>query len=46
MFLEALAAGRGSKERDRYIFREGRGENGELPPNDWISLFGGPAGSV
>ena len=43
MFLEALAAGRGSKERDRYIFREGRGENGELPPNDWISLFGGPA---
>ena len=27
MFLEALAAGRGSKERDRYIFREGRGEN-------------------
>ncbi len=29
--------------RDRYIFREGRGEHGELPPNDWQSLFGGPA---
>ena len=43
LFLEALAAGRGSAERDRYIFREGRGEHGELPPNDWISLFGGPA---
>lgn len=43
MFLEALAAGRGSAARDRYIFREGRGENGELPPNDWQSLFGGPA---
>lgn len=43
MFLEALAAGRGSAARDRYIFREGRGEHGELPPNDWQSLFGGPA---
>ena len=29
--------------RDRYIFREGRGERGELPPNDWTSNFGGPA---
>ncbi|HEY5853832.1 MAG TPA: alpha-amylase family glycosyl hydrolase [Aldersonia sp.] len=29
--------------RDRYIFREGRGEHGELPPNDWTSNFGGPA---
>ena len=43
MFLEALAAGRGSSARDRYIFREGRGENGALPPNEWQSLFGGPA---
>ncbi|MBT1181987.1 glycoside hydrolase family 13 protein [Bifidobacterium sp. CP2] len=43
MFQEALAAGRGSAARDRYIFREGRGSNGELPPNDWQSLFGGPA---
>lgn len=43
MFLEALAAGRESAARDRYIFREGRGENGELPPNDWQPLFGGPA---
>ncbi|WEV63945.1 glycoside hydrolase family 13 protein [Bifidobacterium sp. ESL0732] len=42
-FQEALQAGRGSKARDRYIFREGRGKNGELPPNDWQSLFGGPA---
>ena len=43
MFIEALAAGRGSAARDRYIFRDGRGEHGELPPNDWQSLFGGPA---
>ncbi|KFI45159.1 alpha-glucosidase [Bifidobacterium bohemicum] len=42
-FQEALKAGRGSAARDRYIFREGRGENGELPPNNWQSLFGGPA---
>ncbi|KAB8288443.1 alpha-amylase [Bifidobacterium ramosum] len=42
-FKEALAAAPGSPERDRYIFRNGRGQNGELPPNDWQSLFGGPA---
>ncbi|WP_164234583.1 glycoside hydrolase family 13 protein [Microbacterium hydrocarbonoxydans] len=42
-FQEALAAGRGSAARDRYIFREGRGENGEEPPTDWESVFGGPA---
>ena len=29
--------------RDRYIFRPGRGADGELPPNDWQSVFGGPA---
>ncbi|GAA4142693.1 glycoside hydrolase family 13 protein [Actinomadura keratinilytica] len=42
-FQEALAAGPGSPARDRYVFRDGRGENGELPPNDWRSTFGGPA---
>ena len=31
-FRAALAAGPGSPERDRYIFRPGRGEHGELPP--------------
>ncbi|MEY4990884.1 MAG: hypothetical protein RIS08_1110 [Actinomycetota bacterium] len=39
-FQEALKAGRGSKERERFIFREGRGENGELPPSDLASHFG------
>ncbi|BDM67769.1 alpha-glucosidase [Streptomyces nigrescens] len=29
--------------RQRYVFRAGRGEHGELPPNDWESVFGGPA---
>ncbi|QIG40953.1 glycoside hydrolase family 13 protein [Microbacterium sp. 4R-513] len=42
-FQEALAAGRGSAARERYIFREGRGEDGAEPPADWESVFGGPA---
>ena len=42
-FQEALAAGPGSAERARYLFRDGKGENGELPPNNWESIFGGPA---
>ncbi|MEJ8647683.1 glycoside hydrolase family 13 protein [Streptomyces sp. MS1.AVA.3] len=29
--------------RQRYLFRPGKGESGELPPNDWESVFGGPA---
>ncbi|MEU5212258.1 alpha-amylase family glycosyl hydrolase [Streptomyces sp. NPDC020742] len=29
--------------RQRYLFRPGRGAHGELPPNDWESVFGGPA---
>src|SRR5688572_13611821 len=42
-FRAALVAGPGSPERARYLFREGRGESGELPPNNWESVFGGPA---
>ena len=42
-FQAALAAGPGSPERARYIFREGRGEDGSLPPNNWLSVFGGSA---
>ncbi|TCO52216.1 alpha-glucosidase [Kribbella antiqua] len=41
-FQEALAADKGSAARDRYIFREGDGE-GEQPPSDWDSVFGGSA---
>ncbi|MGW0733214.1 glycoside hydrolase family 13 protein [Streptomyces sp. NPDC002851] len=33
----------GGAERELYHFRPGRGESGELPPNDWESVFGGPA---
>ncbi|POX46059.1 glycoside hydrolase family 13 protein [Streptomyces sp. Ru72] len=42
-FKRAVAEGPGSPLRDRYHFRPGKGENGELPPNDWESIFGGPA---
>ncbi len=42
-FQEALAAVPGSPERARYMFRDGKGEHGELPPNNWESVFGGPA---
>jgi alpha-glucosidase len=36
-FVAALAAGPGSPERDRYIFRD--------EPTDWLSVFGGSAWS-
>ncbi len=42
-FVQAVRAGAGSQERSRFIFRNGRGEHGELPPNNWPSIFGGPA---
>jgi alpha-glucosidase len=42
-FQAALNEVEGSAERDFYHFKDGRGENGELPPNNWLSLFGGPA---
>jgi alpha-glucosidase len=42
-FVEALATGPHSAARDLFWFRSGRGEHGELPPNDWQSIFGGPA---
>lgn len=42
-FRAALASLPGSRARDRYIFRRGRGQHGELPPNNWISAFGGSA---
>ncbi|WP_417509792.1 glycoside hydrolase family 13 protein [Microbacterium sp.] len=40
-FQQALKAAPGSPERARYIFRDGKGENGEIPPNNWESVFGG-----
>jgi len=40
-FKAALAAAPGSRERNRYIFRDGSGPHGDLPPNNWRSVFGG-----
>ncbi|WP_243640563.1 glycoside hydrolase family 13 protein [Nocardioides jejuensis] len=40
-FQAALAGDEAA--RDRYLFRPGKGEAGELPPNNWESIFGGPA---
>ncbi|WP_017610873.1 glycoside hydrolase family 13 protein [Nocardiopsis xinjiangensis] len=42
-FREAVAAEPGSPERSRYLFRDGRGPDGSEPPNNWTSIFGGPA---
>ncbi len=42
-FRAALAGGPGAPERDRYLFRPGQGPRGDEPPNDWQSVFGGPA---
>lgn len=42
-FQKALANGAGSPERARFHFADGRGEAGELPPNNWRAMFGGPA---
>lgn len=50
-FQEAVRSGPGSTARERFIFRgpgsslekEGRTGAGEEPPNDWQSMFGGPA---
>ncbi|HEX2131670.1 MAG TPA: glycoside hydrolase family 13 protein [Actinophytocola sp.] len=39
-FDEALRAAPYSPERDRYVFRDGHGDD---PPNNWLSVFGGPA---
>lgn len=44
-FKEAVAATQGSAERARYHFLPGRGEDGSSPPNNWRSVFGGPAWS-
>ncbi|RQP08461.1 MAG: DUF3459 domain-containing protein [Microbacteriaceae bacterium] len=42
-FQEALSSPPGSPARARYMFRDGKGERGELPPNNWESVFGGGA---
>lgn len=42
-FKSALSSKPDSPERALFHFRDGKGSKGEQPPNNWISLFGGPA---
>ena len=42
-FEAALADVPGGKDRERYMFHAGRGPNGNRPPNNWTSIFGGSA---
>jgi alpha-glucosidase len=39
-FQAALKSPKGSPERDRYVFRDGKGENGEIRPSELVSHFG------
>ena len=43
LFRRAIEGGPDAPERDLYVFSEGRGEHGEEPPNNWTSIFHGPA---
>jgi alpha-glucosidase len=42
-FRAALESPPGSAERALFHFRDGRGTDGNEPPTNWVSLFGGPA---
>ena len=42
-FQEAAKAAPDHPSRLRYHIRDGQGDDGELPPNNWTSMFGGPA---
>ena len=42
-FQAALKSAPNSIERNRYMFRDGKGAGGDLPPNNWEAVFGGPA---
>lgn len=42
-FKAALASSPNSPARNRFHFYDGRGAAGELPPNNWESVFGGPS---
>jgi alpha-glucosidase len=40
-FRQAVAAGPGSPERERFWFRPGLGVDGNIMPTDWVSSFSG-----
>ena len=44
-WFRAAMASPDAPERALFVIRPGRGPNGEEPPNNWPSVFGGPAWS-
>lgn len=42
-WFQAVLARPDAPERALFIIRPGRGPNGDEPPNNWPSMFGGPA---
>jgi alpha-glucosidase len=42
-FRAVLEGGPDAPERDLFVIRPGRGPDGSQPPNNWPSVFGGPA---
>jgi alpha-glucosidase len=42
-FQAALIAEPGSPARERYVFRSGKGPDGDEPPTNWTAVFGGCA---
>lgn len=42
-FRAVLAGGKNAPQRSRFVIRAGRGATGAEPPNNWPSVFGGPA---
>jgi alpha-glucosidase len=42
-FQAALVDVPAGAARSRFLFRDGKGSGGSLPPNNWVSVFGGPA---
>ena len=44
-FISAKEGGDGHEAESRFIIRQGKGKSGGTPPNDWKSVFGGPAWS-
>ena len=43
IWFQESRSSKDNPKRDWYIWRMGKGENGDQPPNNWVSVFGGSA---